>query len=486
MFKQYSAFRFLAMLFVFSLSLGIHLFPVNFVYADDGLGDWIHDKNNSILKVLDIRKTVDSALTEMTTGFIFSAITDRSLNEASNCLLVKNDIYDLSTGRLKDKSEFPSTPVASLEALNGENMSPEGKKEKKKMIEKAFRKVKGYDDTVCDFDNSIAGGIGKETSGIPLGIYRGSGSMLSFTATLKNNVVNEPLPVNMAFFLKDYARRIPIVKDTAYAQTKADYNIIGGEVVYDIWKFTRDIALGLMSLVLLIVGLMIMTRKTVEPRTVVTVQNMLPRIAIGIVLVFFSYPIGAFFAGMFTPLCWHALWSVFSWISHTGGAAGNLNVLTSAVFNPLLAISEIGMGLFSALAAIALLLVSLILMIVVLVRSLLIYLKILMSIVVAPIQFTLGVLPGKESSTVDWFKSILADTLSAPAMFAMISFGWLFGYASFTGTAINWANAGGDFGEDISRLFSGLFTPMIMMYCLMTALKMPGKVQKMIMGDKRR
>jgi len=47
-------------------------------------------------------------------------------------------------------------------------------------------------------------------------------------------------------------------------------------------------------LLLVVMGIMIMTRKKINPQAVVTVQNVLPRVAISVVLVFFSYAIGAF------------------------------------------------------------------------------------------------------------------------------------------------------------------------------------------------
>ena len=468
---------FIALFLVFS-SFSLAVRPVH-----AGLKEWLYEKAEDIIPELDITKTVQSILIESLTGFTASAITDRNLDEISNCFLVAHDIYS-PEGIYTHPSG--GTPTNSLTLPN-----VAGDADKEALILAAWEAVQAYDPSVCDFDNThMFGGIGNPSnspaeSALPtgVGIYRGSGSMLSVASSLRNSVVNEPLPVNMAFFFKDYARRIPIIQNSAYAQTQ--YNIIGGETVYDIWVLSRNVSLALMSLVLLVIGVMIMTRKKINPQAVVTVQNALPRIAMGITLVFFSYPIGAFFATLFTPLCWNALWLVFSLIGSTG-TAGNLNILLYTTFYSSIADPRVGVGLFAIVSGILMLLVCLVVLIVVLIRSLLIYMKILVSIIVAPIQFTLGVLPGKENFTLDWFKSIIADVLSAPAMFLMISIAWLFGYVSFTGTVVDWNTAGGSFGEDLSRLFSALFTPMIMLFCLMTALKMPGKVQKIIMGDKKR
>ncbi len=166
---------------------------------------------------------------------------------------------------------------------------------------------------------------------------------------------------------------------------------------------------------------------------------------------------------------------------------GNLNVLLYSSFYPVQADPRVGVGLFAVFTALLMLIVSIVIFIIVLIRALLIYVKVLLNIIVAPIQFTLGVLPGKESATLDWFKNMAADVLSAPAMFLMMSIAWVFGYVSFAGALVDLSTMDpSNVGLGISRIITSFFTPTVMIFCLITALKMPGKVQKMIMGDKRR
>ena len=67
-----------------------------------------------------------------------------------------------------------------------------------------------------------------------------------------------------------------------------------------IWKVSRDISYGILAVILIVVGLMVMFRKKIDPKTVVTVQNSIPRIVVALLLVTFSYAIvGILIDGMY-------------------------------------------------------------------------------------------------------------------------------------------------------------------------------------------
>lgn len=59
----------------------------------------------------------------------------------------------------------------------------------------------------------------------------------------------------------------------------------------ELWKVFRNTAYALLIVILLIIGLMIMFRTKVDPRTVISIQMAIPRIIITILLITFSYPI---------------------------------------------------------------------------------------------------------------------------------------------------------------------------------------------------
>lgn len=62
----------------------------------------------------------------------------------------------------------------------------------------------------------------------------------------------------------------------------------------NLWKVFRDIAYMLLVLVLIAIGFMIMFRMKMNPQTVISVENSLPKIVITLILITFSYAIAGF------------------------------------------------------------------------------------------------------------------------------------------------------------------------------------------------
>ena len=62
----------------------------------------------------------------------------------------------------------------------------------------------------------------------------------------------------------------------------------------DIWKIFRDICYLILVIVLIAIGFMIMFRMKINPQTVISLENALPRIVIALILINFSYAIAGF------------------------------------------------------------------------------------------------------------------------------------------------------------------------------------------------
>lgn len=77
----------------------------------------------------------------------------------------------------------------------------------------------------------------------------------------------------------------------AYAQ---GVGFTGLGPLIDIWKIFRNIAYGIIAIIMIVIGFMVMLRKKIDPKTVVTVQSSIPRIVIALILVTFSYAIVGF------------------------------------------------------------------------------------------------------------------------------------------------------------------------------------------------
>lgn len=120
------------------------------------------------------------------------------------------------------------------------------------------------------------------------------------------------IPVSSTTYVKDVAANFGISK-TGYAaltiedgggggQTKDNaslgYGYNGLKPVLTVWKIFRNLIYLILVLVFIIIGLGIMFRVNVDARSVMTIQNQLPKIIIGIILVTLSYAIAGFIVDM--------------------------------------------------------------------------------------------------------------------------------------------------------------------------------------------
>lgn len=62
----------------------------------------------------------------------------------------------------------------------------------------------------------------------------------------------------------------------------------------DIWKIFRDVAFVLLVLIMVTIGFMIMFRLKINPQTVISLENSLPRIVVSLLIITFSFAIAGF------------------------------------------------------------------------------------------------------------------------------------------------------------------------------------------------
>lgn len=118
-------------------------------------------------------------------------------------------------------------------------------------------------------------------------------------------------PANTGLFLADIGQTLGFLPKQAYAQ---GIGFSGLSALLPIWKAFRNIAYVLMALVLVVIGFMVMLRKKIDPKTVVTIQNALPKIVITLLLITFSYAI----VGIMIDLMYISLFLVVSIFKSTG------------------------------------------------------------------------------------------------------------------------------------------------------------------------
>lgn len=310
------------------------------------------------------------------------------------------------------------------------------------------------------------------------------GEVLGLTMAMYNP------PVSTTEYLASIGENIGISSKPVYAQsvTGSGEGII--RPVLRIWQVFRNIAYIAFILVFIVIGLMIMFRQKINPQTVISAQQALPSLIIGLLLVTFSYFIAALlvdtsFLGMrlVTEIFVNALdaparhgnsfgnadqlrqlvnnsniFSLFSstvgviWKENGNTASGITNLVTNgtglgafAAFIPALigaivgsliafgpgtiigaivggASTPIASNIVSGLISFILIIALLIQMFRLLFSLIGTYIQILINTITGPLQLLFASIPGRGGGIGGWIKSILANALVFPAVFALFLF----------------------------------------------------------------
>lgn len=129
-------------------------------------------------------------------------------------------------------------------------------------------------------------------------------------------------PVSGVEYIASAASRFHLVPET-YAQGFGFKSI---EPIQKMWKAFRNMAYGLMVLVVLAMAFMIMFRVKISPQVVISVQSALPKLVGILILITFSYAI----AGFMVDLSYLVVALIIMFIK-SQGLIGNLNQTVSAL-----------------------------------------------------------------------------------------------------------------------------------------------------------
>lgn len=155
-------------------------------------------------------------------------------------------------------------------------------------------------------------GIDSKTGRI--GFVEGGGGLIGITGNLIAQTFD--IPVSSSQYVKYLADNFGIAKktfaqddtnpgpefDTSSGTSSAAFEngvgFNGLNKLLPLWKVFRNVIYTFFVLVFVIVGVGIMFRIKIDPRTVMTIQNQIPKIIIALVLVTFSYAIAGFLIDM--------------------------------------------------------------------------------------------------------------------------------------------------------------------------------------------
>lgn len=119
------------------------------------------------------------------------------------------------------------------------------------------------------------------------------GGLLGATTVLIGAMYTQP--ASSTQYVRHLADNFGFI-DKATAQTDDGFDGLGP--LLQLFVRIRDITYLLLVIVFIIVGIGIMLRLNIDPRTVMTIQNQIPKLIIGIILVTFSYSIAGFMFDM--------------------------------------------------------------------------------------------------------------------------------------------------------------------------------------------
>ncbi len=275
-------------------------------------------------------------------------------------------------------------------------------------------------------------------------------------------------PASFGTWVADVGQTLGFIPKSAYAQ---GIGFSGLAPLLPIWKAFRNIAYLVLAIVMIVIGFMVMLRKKIDPKTVVTVQNALPRIVMTLILITFSYAI----VGFLIDLMYLVILLV---VTVVGGSMKNANIpeLQAAftaggfgevtrIFGPLtifapnqgseiisygilsLLVPPIGLsllvsslsgglaggtnfsgnlgtsvGFFSPLLLLLLsfaLLVTFIRILFILFNA---YIQVVVSLIFGPLQLMLDAIPGGNGFA-SWLSSLIVNLLTFPVTIALIVVG---------------------------------------------------------------
>lgn len=254
------------------------------------------------------------------------------------------------------------------------------------------------------------------------------------------------------------------------------------------WSMIRNIAYVFFVVIFVLVGVAVMLRVRIDPRTVMTVQNQIPKIIIALILVTFSFAI----AGLLIDIMWITTYMIISLFTlgtptqpaliNAPNVANNINVtplsflnylffggiggvasgasesistvivnsfsipntsctgfdilcwFSSSVQNVLISFISGVIGIAAFLIVIVAILWALFKLWFALLKS---YIYVLIDIIFAPIWIMSGLIPGSSSGFTSWLRSILSNLMVFPITLGMFLLGRFFMEAFTTSTNPN-------------------------------------------------
>lgn len=292
--------------------------------------------------------------------------------------------------------------------------------------------------------NFVSGAIGGCNPEVdpecPQGMQTGINGVLASTVVAMTTTP----PASSIEYLADLGKTLGIIPKTAYAQGFGESAIAP---LLSLWKIFRNIAYLALVIVFVIIGFMIMFRKKLNPQTVITVQEAIPRIVVTLLLITFSYAIAGLVIDI-TQFATRLIGTTFAEAKliarEDTGTIGKssqeklealFNANTFALVNPLRNVDELtaairapggaGRSLLSVIIWFVFTIIIFIAMFKILFALIGPFVTLSLSIIFAPIQLLFMAIPGK-SNIWSWLGGLIANAAVFPVTFTMLCLAAIF------------------------------------------------------------
>ncbi|OGG29508.1 hypothetical protein A2971_02370 [Candidatus Gottesmanbacteria bacterium RIFCSPLOWO2_01_FULL_46_21] len=303
-----------------------------------------------------------------------------------------------------------------------------------------------------------------------IGFVEGGGGAIGVTTKLIGMTFTPP--ASSLDYSRYLANNFGVAKK-AYAEgcSGQDPGLCGIRPLRDIWIVMRNITYLFFVVIFVVIGVAIMLRVHIDPRTVMTIENQIPKIIVGILLVTFSFAI----AGLLIDLMYVTIYLVggilvtilppdpedstktiimfgdlarssnpitasgtaFSWLDLLSAGRELVANLASGILTtkypangniiPEPGLWEFITNLFGSILSLIISLIAWLFIFLALLYTLLrlwivllvAYISIIIDIIFAPFWLLIGLLPGSQIGAGAWFKDLIANLAVFPAAIAM-------------------------------------------------------------------
>lgn len=137
--------------------------------------------------------------------------------------------------------------------------------------------------------------LGVDTATGKIGYTPSNGGAVGFFGSAISALYTPP--INLPGYMKSVADDFGVVKHT-YAASSNGIGFDRLSPLQGVWTTFRNLSYLVFVVIFVVIGFAVMLRVKIDPRTVMTIENQIPKIIIGLLLVTFSYAIAGFLVDM--------------------------------------------------------------------------------------------------------------------------------------------------------------------------------------------